>query len=280
MAIRQPGDSTENAQRSPFTLSPSVRIGLLTLGIAAATLAVSIASNAQPADMTATAFVVVSGVACLLGFIGRLPRGFQAFGMSADFDDHVAIDILSVLRDEVDDDTYRKIEEILLQERSAAQKAEIDERILAKSEDPRGADSSTQERSATDHPGPALSVDSWIQSLSDENGEVRTDYQVLGVNPGRPPRVDFAVAVGGIHVAVEHLRTWSPSNLDLASRRMRRVLASPEFERAVVLVEPRALAAVNAWFGRELGDDRLIVRTLSDDPSKVRADLLPTRSEH
>lgn len=187
--------------------------------------------------------LVIAGVLLVLGLVGRLPKAFEIGSLKIEFEVSQVAELLTLLRDELDEESYREAERLL----RAASGAEIQERASAQADE-----TSVSFDSPPPAGVPANGPHEWVTHLAGPGGTVSENVEIETPGTrGRRPIVDFVIERDERKTAVEWLSSWSNTSLKLTRSRLIRVLEQPGFSDATVVVPREGLEAASDFFRRD-----------------------------
>ncbi|WP_146082347.1 hypothetical protein [Rathayibacter sp. AY1C5] len=217
-----------------------LRVAVSVFGIVSFGIGVAAVFRAQTPEIGGTALVTLGAVAVLLAAIGRFPDRFSVGQWEVELKRDSLEEILSIVKAEAPD--------IFDQVAALA-------RGGTRTPDAVDAAVKTAEASGEDEK-------SFENELIDQNSagrldlpDLRTEVDVSIPSKGRPPRVDAVFSLRGKSVAVEFKNNWTRSISNLTRQRLNRVLTSPDFIAAAVVVPRQFMRAAVL----DIDDRRIVV---------------------
>jgi len=240
----------ESARHMPHL----VRLALAAAGLAALSMGTWAVLRPHSGDLGSTALIVVGGVLVLLAVLGRFPDRLSVGDVEMEFRRDSLEEILAVVRAEAPE-IFDQVVDIA---RGGTRTPDaVDEAARAAQEEQRqeaAFETTVMLRDSVPAAEAAENVD--LGSLSG----LRRDVDVAVPSRGRPPRVDATFHLDGKVVAIEIKSSWSRSTSRLVKQRLARVLTSPEYAAAVLIVPRELLTRALA----DIDDPRIVVATPDD----------------
>ncbi len=231
-----------------------VRLALAAAGVATLTMGTWAVLRPKSGDLGSTALIVVGGVLVLLAVLGRFPDRLSVGDVEMEFRRDSLEEILAVVRAEAPE-IFDQVVDIA---RGGTRTPDaVDEAARAAQEEQRqeaAFETTVMLRNSVPASEAAENVD--LGSLSG----LRRDVDVAVPSRGRPPRVDATFHLDGKVIAIEIKSSWSRSTSRLVKQRLARVLTSPEYAAAVLIVPRELLTRALA----DIDDPRIVVATPDD----------------
>lgn len=249
--------SSAKTQKDESGFSNLVRIGLALMGAGAFVFAgFAMARDTSP-ELGATALIIMGAISLLLALFGKMPPiRLSGWGFELEFSKDTLKKILDVVQSEAPD-IFDAVANIA--SGGTRTRTEVSNVIAA---------ARAEKQDDTKFEAGFL-ISSGAKSLLAFDGFRPNPVVANTPGRGRPPIIDAAFDFGGTKIAVEMKSNWNPTTADLVRQRLLRVLTSPDFGAAVLIVPDSVLAAASA----ALTDSRIVV--ISEDQVATLEKLLP-----
>ena len=257
--VRTTAESSEVTPAPRFWLSRSehdagfahwVRLGLALAGAGAFVFAGFDLARGDSPELGATALIIVGAVLLVLAVLGRMPERLSAAGFELEFSSSSLKEILKVVQSEAPDifDTVASLASG--GSRTSKAVATVIEEARAERQKDTRFETEVLTR-FTSKPG----------STPDANSLSR--FPGFKINPaidsipgrGRPPLIDAAFDFANTRIAVEAQNSWSRTTASVVRQRLMRVLTSPDFGAAVLIVPDDVAREATT----DMNDSRIVV---------------------
>lgn len=199
-------------------------------------------------DLGSTALIVVGGVLVLLAVLGRFPDRLTVGDVEMEFRRDSLEEILAIVRAEAPE-IFDQVVDIA---RGGTRTPDAVEEAARAAQEEQRQEAAFETTVMLRGSVPAATADD--VDLGSLNG-LRRDVDVAVPSRGRPPRVDATFNLDGKVIAVELKSSWSRSTSRLVKQRLARVLTSPDYAAAVLIVPRELLTRAEA----DIDDPRIFV---------------------